>query len=405
MKGFEHFHEAVQRQKETARTVIDEFLIYYAAQKDKLDREADLRMQPFRHIVHKLPPDWPGRFKAQYIAPRIFKADGLINKYIRHSALKSLGSKEQDYIQQQMKNPWQFSFGVVEENPALHVYKMVDVFRGHAYYLYSPGMTATLQEQNVRMWFNLVAFNGECWETFGPINGYQAFDADDIFFFATEWNFRIQNEEDLVNDIERNPTPYALLFSGSQLPAMMKGQHEMIHLAAWLELEKFSTGLLDNNFKTAYNNGVYQLVLKQWSDFPHYAIGYYDEELKELMLTAFTESGYEALAGKLRQCGFNTGEADVRVRPTMVNTASEILRKKIELNPYEEYFDVQGDPAVEANIEKINRVLQLALPYINNNQQPDIDALAAQAGVNLEEVREAVEKSIAHMQEMRKRIG
>jgi hypothetical protein len=405
MESFQHFHQAVQRQKAMTGTVVDEFLIYYAAQKDKLDREADLRTQPFRHIVRNLAPDWPGRFKAQYIAHRIFKNDGLINKYIRHAALKSLGQSQREFLEQQMRQPWQYSFSMITDNPAKHVYKMVDVFRDSEFYLYSPGVTATLQDQTVYMWFNLIGFNGECWETFGPINGYKTFDEDDIFFFATELNSRIQSEEDLLNDVERNPTPYAMLSSGSQLPAIMKEQCEMIHLAGWLDLENFGTDRLDDGFETAYNEGVYKLTLRQWGDFPHYAVAYYDEEEKALMLTALTDKGYDALSEKLRACGLNTGEADIRVRPTMVKTASEILRRKIELNPYEEYFDGQGDPETEASLEKINRVLQLALPYINSNQQPDIDALAAQAGVDPTTVREAVEKSIAHMQEMRKRMG
>lgn len=405
MQKYKHFHEAVQRQKAMVRTVVDEFLIYYAARKDNLDRETDLRMRPYRHILGKLPPDWFGTFKAQYIAHRIFKKDGLIHKYMRHAALKSLGQPEREFLEQQMYQPWFYSFSVLAENPAEHVYKMVDVFRDLEYYLYSPGITATLQHQPVHTWFNLIGFNGECWETFGPINGYRAFDADDLFFFATEWNPRIQNEEDLLQDVERNPTPYAMLFIGSQLPAVCKGQDEMVHLAGWLELGQFLSGQLDKHFKIAYNKGVYKIALKRWSGFPHYAVAYFDEKENVLMLTALTDRGYDALSERLRACGLDTGEADVRVRPTMVNTASEVLRRNIELNPYEEYFDMQGDSETEASLEKINQVLQLALPYVNNDQQPDIDALAAQAGVDPDEVREAVEKSIAHVQEMRRRMG
>lgn len=179
----------------------------------------------------------------------------------------------------------------------------------------------------------------------------------------------------------------------------------MIHLAAWVELEQFRSDQLDKHFKTAYNRGVYKITLARWSGFPHYAVAYFDEKEKMLMLTALTDRGYDALSERLRACGLNTGEADVRVRPTMVNTASEVLRRKIELNPYEKLFDVKADPEAEATLEKINQVLQLALPYVNNDQQPDIDALAAQAGVDPDEVREAVAKSIAHVQEMRRRMG
>lgn len=386
------------------RPAVDDFIIYFAAKQDKLDREVAMRLQPFRHMVRQLPANWPGTFTAQYIAHRIFKQDGLINRYLNHAALKALGQKEREFLQQQMKNPWRYSFSIIVANPAEHVYKMLDVFREQEFYLYSPGMTDILKEHAVLLWFNLVGFNGECWETYGPISGYRSFEEDDIFFFATEWNPQIQSVEDLVKDVERNPVPYALLISGSNLPTIFKKQDELIHLAAWLELETFNSSQLSDRFSIAYNQGVYKMALKRWSNFPHFAIAYYDEGQKELMLSALTDRGYEALATQLRLCGFNTAEADVRVRQNMLSVASEILKKEIDLNPYEDLFKVDPDPQHEAQLDSINRVLQLALPYVNSDKQPDINALAAKAGVDPEEVREAVEKSIAHIQKMRDKL-
>ncbi len=405
MKRFEHFKQTAEQQKPLTRKLIDDFLIYYAADKDKLSLEADLRMKPFRHIIHQLPHSWPGMFKSQYIAHRIFKQGGLIQKYLRHSALKSLSPSEREFLEFQLQHPWQFSFSRIIDNPDEHVYAMKDVFREQEYYLYSPGMTNILEEQSVKLWFNLETFNGECRETYGPIAGFQAFDEDDIFFFATEINPALQFTEELTADVERNPTAYALLISGAKSPVIMQEEDEMIQHAAWMEQKAFTTDQLNNRFEIAYNTGVYRLTLKAWRDFPHFAQAYYDEEQQELVVTALTERGFAALSGELRKCGFAVGEADVRVRLSMVSTAGEILRREIDLNPYEELFQEVTAPETDEFMEKVNRVLQLALPFINNDKQPDIDALAAQAGVDPDDVREVIEKSIAHLKESRNRLS
>jgi hypothetical protein len=81
-----------------------------------------------------------------------------------------------------------------------------------------------------------------------------------------------------------------------------------------------------------------------------------------------------------------------------------VLKKKVNLNPYEHLFDQAPASDDAMQLEKINAVLQLALPYINNDQQPDIDALAAQAGVDPAAVREAVEKAIGHIMRRRKEL-
>jgi len=95
---------------------------------------------------------------------------------------------------------------------------MEDVFSDQEFLLYSPGVTKTLEDQSIILWFNLISFNGACWQSFGPIGTYKSFEPDDIFFFATELNPEIADEQELLANLEENPIPYMMLLSGGNYP-------------------------------------------------------------------------------------------------------------------------------------------------------------------------------------------
>lgn len=50
----------------------------------------------------------------------------------------------------------------------------------------------------------------------------------------------------------------------------------------------------------------------------------------------------------------------------------------------------QSSPAVKEGIEKLNIFLNLAMPEINAGLQPDIDALAAKAGIDSDTAKELI---------------
>jgi hypothetical protein len=404
MPDFNQFEEVAQAQKDLVRGLVDEFLIYHAANTSNVGEEFDRQLKRFQQAVKKLPFNWSAMAKSQYIAHRIFKAGGLVNNYIRQRAFLSRSAAELSFLQRQIEYPWRFIFAVLTDTPAPNVYRMKDVFRGDNYAIYSPGMAGMLAEQSARLWFHLIAFNGVCWETYGPMISFCSFDADDIFFFATELNPHIETDEDVVADVERNPLPYMMLMIGSGFPTVFHRGDEMVYLTSTISVDRFSSDQVPKGFIASYNKGVYRLALKRWDDFPHIANAYYHERKQEMLLTALTDRGFEALLSAMQKGGFDVTDADVRVHPQMLQTIQQVLKKKVNLNPYEHLFDQAPASDDAMQLEKINAVLQLALPYINNDQQPDIDALAAQAGVDPAAVREAVEKAIGHIMRRRKEL-
>src|SRR3546814_8337862 len=96
---------------------------------------------------------------------------------------------------------------------------MQDVFTSQKFLLYSTGVTQILSEHPVALWFNLIAFNGMCWQSYGPIGHYQSFRPDDIRYYASELNPRewFENDAEIIENVERNPLPYMMLMNGATL--------------------------------------------------------------------------------------------------------------------------------------------------------------------------------------------
>ena len=103
------------------------------------------------------------------------------------------------------------------------------------------------------------------------------------------------------------------------------------------------------------------------------------------MLTANTYKAYEETDSILRRHGYVLQEdPEVRIHLSIVNAIQDILKKKIELNPFAGLFEITPNPEESQGIEGLNVFLSLVLPYINNGTKPDIDALARQAGIDPE---------------------
>lgn len=372
--------------------VLDEFLLYYAADKDKLAKEADQRLGTYRHITQSLDKSWYNMLKSQYIIHRVMKEGGLIHKYLKHAAINRLEATDKSWLEQQASSPWEFSFARILDSPEADFYSMEDVFTGDTYLLYSTGMSDILKNGSIELWFNLIGYNGSCWQTYGPLGGYRSFSADDIFFFATEINPSITDEDALMDDVAKNPVPYMMLFGRSNYPLTIHEDQVLEIVLSELEEVDLKEADLKKEFQVDSIDMVYRLKLPGMENKPHFAAAYYDKGEKFLQVTAMTEKGYMGLAKVFQKMGIPVDvPADIYVRPSMLSAAQDILKKEIELMPYELLFEEdvdQEDPDVE--MKKLNELMGLAIPFINEGKEPDMEALAQQVGLDLEANRETL---------------
>ncbi|MEA1876106.1 MAG: hypothetical protein U9N86_04530 [Bacteroidota bacterium] len=392
MITFDNIREVCHKTSELSRQIIDEFLLYYAADKYIMEQPMLREFAKFRHITDKLDPSWVRMFHSQYIVHKIFRTNGLIHKILNHSRIQRMTKEEKEYLEHQAQNPWRFSFGYILKNPEGDFYEMKDAFSGEEYLLHSPGMTDTLKEKSRTIWFNLISFNGECWQSFGPILGFAGIDSTDVFFFATEIDLSVETENAAASLIDKNPIPFMMLISGMEIPATYNNDDKLMHLLSEFDLDQLDTSSLKGHFKIEYAHHVYKLELKSWNEPPHFATAFYDEKEKIILLTAMTDRAFRALAKALDKAGYHF-EADPFVRVSLNGfiSTNQILNKKVILNEYAELFSETVPEDQQEGIDKLNYFMSLVLPDINAGKTPDIEAQAAIAGIDIELARQIVD--------------
>lgn len=402
MKDFKTIRKTCETSGKISETVIDEFLLYFAAARYGLDRTMTEAFTTYRHVTQGLEKEWVNRLKAQYICHRIFKAGGLIRKLLTHSELIRLSPTEMDFLVNHARQPWRFCFSVILNNPAPDFFTMEDILTGGQFTLFSPGTSDILRNQPTSLWFNLIGFNGRCWQTFGPIGAYMSFDPDDIFFYATELDRRIGSENEIALNIEKNPVPYMMLLSGANYPITVHKGDQLIQANAEHKVEAVDTVALKKSFTSEFSHGVYRLILKKWGEHPHFAQVYYDEKKKIFLLSAATDRGFKTLAQAINQFGYRfPEEPDIRVNMSMLITSQNILKKEHKLNPYDHLFHVDTPPAKKESMDRLNIFIKLLLPEMNAGLQPDIEKHAAEAGVDIETARDLVKQLLLKFRTMK----
>ncbi|OQP57946.1 hypothetical protein A3860_39655 [Niastella vici] len=397
------FLDRCQYVNKISASLIDDFLVYYAARQDKVEREFETRISRFRDIEKEMPSDWKGLIKAQYIGHRIFKDGGLIHKYLNSAAIKARNAEEQEHLRTMAAYPWRFSFSEIRANPASDFYEMEDVFTGEVFLLYSPSITRTLSDQPVLLWFNLIGYNGSCWQTYGPVISFQSFSSDDIFFYATELNPAIESDADLMADVDDNPVRYMVLACGSNYPLVVQHDNEVVQVTGEGRSVKFDVQLLRKDFRVEYAEGVFKLSHEVWSEPPHFAEAFYEEASGKVLLFALTDRGYRELSTLLVAHGMEIpNEPDIRLHIPMGIVVKKALKKSPVLNPYSQLFETRTSPESQAQMSKLNRFLALALPYINSGRQPDIAVLAKEAGIDPELAGELLQNAMNRISGLRR---
>jgi len=403
MPDYNQLRKLCLKNSQVSGDVIDDFILYYAAKQDKLDKEFETRISRFRHVQKDIPSGLIRMFKSQYIVHRIFKQGGLITKYLNHSVIKDLVEEERNFLTHAVANPWRFSFSEIRSNPAQDFYEMQDVFSGDTFLLYSPSVSKSLSEHPILIWFNLIAFNGDCWQTFGPVSGYKCFVMDDIFFFATELNDSIDWEADLLIDVENNPIPYLMLMTGSNYPLVRHGEFEVVQVIGESHAVISDMQALKNEFKLEYAHGVFKLSHAVWSGPPHFAEAFYDEEQEITFLSALTDLGYQEMSELLNASDFNLPvDPEIRLHLPMVMVIKQLLKKEVELNPYSKLFEITSSPESNAQMAKLNKLLSLAMPFINDGKEPDIETMAREIGMDPEIARELIEQTVEKFKKLQR---
>jgi hypothetical protein len=402
MTDYQELRLVSEENSSASRAFIDDFMMYYAAGRDNLEREMDLQFKRFRHITQGLPQAVVNQMKAQYIIHRVFRKDGLIRKLINHADVKRKGVDALTFFRHQQQNPWRFCFTEMLDMPTPDFHLHRDVFSGEQYLIYSRGMSQTFADYNesVRMWFNLLAFNGHCWQTYGPIAAYKGIEPDDVFFFAGEIDQHVSDDEDAIDLIEKNPVPFMMLISGGNVPIVVNNDDQLLVHMATVDVPNLAAPTLQPEFSMEQAGDIFKLSLLKWSEPMHHAAAYLNTTHGELFCYSMTGRGFSALTDALSKKGVRIDGPDIRVNMSAVITMEDILSKKIQINPYEELFAEQVPEEKDETMEKLNIAMQLAMADFNARKDPDYEAYAAASGLTVDELKPIIETSLARVNKL-----
>jgi hypothetical protein len=278
---------------------------------------------------------------------------------------------------------------------------MFDVFTGETFLLFSPTMSREMSDTPmIRLWLNLILFNGMCWQTYGPVVYFHSFDADDIFFFSTELDPSIDTDEALQAGLEENPVPYMMLVNGSRSPLIFDRDKEVHFVKVECDCDRLDTANLSDLLKMECSNGIYRFLHPVWSSGPHFAECHFDDADRVLKLTATTMEGFLRMREELMRLGVELPEEPtVAVHPGMVSLAESLLKREIKVNPYAGLFSGSSGRALEYVAH--DRFIEAALACLTNGLEPNLESMARDAGIPIDAARSIY----ASMSAMHRQMG
>lgn len=392
---FKKMAEHCQLHKLISDKVLDQFLMIFISKRERMVQKMDTFKQKYGHIIRKMPGDFFPRAMAEYIMGKTLAPDGLIHKYLDHPQLLSQDEAERRLLEFLAGNPWRYCFAHIADHPAPNFFLLSDAFLGDEFLLYSPGIENYWGEGRERdLYFLLTGFNGLCWHTYGVIVPMKSFTPDDIYFYGTEVFPEVDSDATLLDSVYKDPMPYMMLASGMEYPVMMNSGNLIRHWVAVDAIDSIDTEALKKQLSIRWNKDIYRISHKKWTDPPHFATAYFNENSCELTRYAMTETGFRELTRILINAGLPIGQnEDYSVGVSMMMTMEDILKRKIHLHEYETFFPEKNDnPISQKELDKINRFMNLLLPYINAGKQPDLNVLAQHSGIDSEEAQNLYEQ-------------
>ena len=384
------------------KTLVDDFLIYYCSEREGLDRIFTKKLGQFRSVVQMMPERWPFWLMSQYAAFRLFRKNGFARQYVNRPEILSRSDGERALLTFQIENPWKYAFCSVKGNPARHFFEMMDVLTNEQFLLYSSGLTDILEQHGpMQMFFYLLGFNGQCWQTYGPHAYFRGIIPSDLLFFGQQLDLDIVFLNQIPELIDRDPLPWAALWRSGEIPLTFHRDDMVIMNCSEYHEEDFEPDEYEDCFKIVRKYPLYKMLLKRWDRFPHFASAFYHKKKNRLILSALTDRGYSKLTEAFGKMGYDLpANPESRMTLTMLHTVKEVLGKDIQLNPYEKSFSQPPRQEHSEELDKINRFLKLLMDAHNSDEEIDIDGFASLAGIDSETAHSIAEQTMKTIDRM-----
>lgn len=392
---------------EVSKGLIDEYLMYFASRRFKIDQQFDLEVKRHKFMTSRWNPAVLRFFKAMYINGKTFGRNGYISELLIDPNLRSLSNDEMGLLEIQKEHPWRFSLTAILEKVAKDFYKVADCFTEEVFLLYSPSTTNILEQDGNKLIYMQRLYNGLCWQSSGIIFAHHVLDEDDFFFFATELNDQIESDKMVSDEMNTNPLPFMLLYEYSEIPQMLQGG--IISRICYSEEDNVQMNLkeLEFDFRISTYKEFVDLKLPTFEGFPHFTRAIHNTNSRQLTLHSSSIEGFVSLINKLQERGVTVDTQPlVMISPVMQIAVEKILQrnldfltvpnmlddadekgKLIEITNHHDDFnkDTNSKSIDEAEISEVQLMdfMHLAVPYLNKGLEIPIDKLAKDANIPL----------------------
>jgi hypothetical protein len=384
----------------------DRLLMDFIVAEEGVDEEFDRKCGEYQDIIAGFQTSWYNFLKGQYILYRFFRKGGLAGKYLEHRDLLRCSSAERAMLAFHASHPWRFSICTVVDSPARDFYRMLDVFHDREFLLYSPAINRTLNDiGHATMFFLLLTDvpSTDCLQTYGPVIAYRGMLPLDVYALATALDARVNRGPGILSVVNRNPIPFMMLMQASRVPALVHdGELLVLHRSDYYP-PSFNPDAMKQAFNVEQKKGVYKLTLRGWGGHPHFAEAYYDRKTLRVLLTSWTERGYQELTGALAAAGHRVWPyPELMVTMAAIPILDRILHCSLLEHPYSDLFAEKPTTAEHREIERVNAFLDFLADDVNAGRPCDVDALARRLGVDVTLARQLYDTVRAQIAKHRK---
>jgi hypothetical protein len=338
---FQEIKSICERNSCLSKSLVDDFLLTYVGEKEGQSQKTFRKLGSFRHIINKMGADWIRMVVSQLLVNDIFRKDGQINRIINHAEVSNRSQAEIDFLEFQIKHPWRFSFCTATKQHPHSFFEMKDVVSEETFLLFSPGISEINHDAGTAfsMWFLLIAFNGDCYQTYGPLVYFRGIQPFDLFYFAKAIRPGIVLPNEVPDVIESDPLPFTMLFSGAELPVTFHKKDMVVYHKSEYYVKDFDIERYVEDFIVEKKYPLFKLSLKRWHGFPHFSKCIYHAKKNLLILTSMTNRGYNSLVAALnRKKNDFPINPEILVTPSMHYLTKDILGVSQDMFPYEKHF-------------------------------------------------------------------
>ncbi len=216
----------------------------------------------------------------------------------------------------------------------------------------------------------------------------------------------VESDEDLCRVVEKHPVPFMMLVTGSTLPPIVaEGDQEMKYAFSEFYIPTLPEFFPEDVFEVEEYMGLVKLRLAGVDHVPHFATAYYDREEELLQLTSLTLHGYELLVRAFKKLSHDFDEwPDLTVSFSMKTVTEKILKREVDIFPYESLFDEEMDDEFDEDddfMDRMNWAMGEMLPYINRGELPDVSALAEKYDVDEDTLRRLADHTIERLRNIK----